>query len=457
MKTKAVLLTLVILVVTFLIYTVSPSYAGPRPRTVLLSVRPLGDGLTVGQLQPGGQEWYQVNSASLKRDTDHLVVFNMVYRPGSHDVTPYVNFQVFTEEQLGRWLQGSSDAALGIGIFTTTDFDPDSAERIWTGSLLREETYYVRLFNNSATPVEYHLMTMSQPAQIVVAEPAVAGGEQPYVQPAAASIEANAPAVSGMGPSTSDAVLKPAASPDEARRRMIVAAIQSMSPEEAVAWLALAEQAGLLPGNAAATVPKTSPEEAPAAVNAPTETNQPSAEAAPAERALSPAELYPSVYPNRPLVLHDGANVGRLAPGGEHWYAFIRQDFDKQRFEHMALTMFATPTDGNRSHHINFQIYPASQLHIWLRGTPNAMVPMGQGQWVERDKDPLTGERLWSGDVVDGDTYYVRVFNHSDQVIDYYLITNDVINTELGERVFSANQFYPYVLYPPNSPAARNR
>jgi hypothetical protein len=85
------------------------------------------------------------------------------------------------------------------------------------------------------------------------------------------------------------------------------------------------------------------------------------------------------------------------------------------------------------------------------------MVPMGQGQWVERDKDPLTGERLWSGNVVDGDTYYVRVFNHSDQVIDYYLITNDVINTELGERVFSANQFYPYVLHPPDSQAARNR
>ncbi len=381
----------------------------------------------------------------------------MVYRPGNHNVTPYVNFQIFTQEQLERWLQGNSNAALGIGTFTTTDFDPDSAERIWTGSLLREETYYVRVFNNSAAPVEFHLMTMSQPAQIMVAEPAVTSGERAYAEPAA-STEANAPTVSETSPTTTEAVLKPAASPEEARRRMIVAAIQSMPPNEAVAWLALAEQAGLLPGNTVATVPKTSFEEATTAVNTPAETTQPTAEAAaPAERILSPAELYPSVYPNRPLVLHDGANVGRLAPGSEHWYAFIRQDFDKQRFEHMALTMFATPTDGNRSHHVNFQIYPASQLHIWLRGTPNAMVPMGQGQWVERDKDPLTGERLWSGDVVDGDTYYVRVFNHSDEVIDYYLITNDVINTELGERVFSANQFYPYVLYPPGSQAARNR
>lgn len=455
MKMKAVLLTLAILIASILICTVSPSYAGPSARTVLLSVQPLGNGLTIGQLQPGGQQWYELNSASLKSDTDHLVVLNMVYRPGNHDVTPYVNFQVLSQEQLERWLQGNSNAALGIGVFTTTDFDPDSAERMWTGSLLREETYYVRLFNNSATPVEYHLMIMSQPAQIVVAEPAVMGEEQTYAQPAA-SIDTNPPTSSGTTSITPEAVLKPAASPDEARRRMIVAAVQSMSPEEAVAWLALAEQAGLLPGNTVAAAPKTSSDGSATAVNAPPEVPQPTAEAAPAERTLSPAELYPSVYPNRPLTLHDGVNVGRLAPGGEHWYAFIRQDFDKQRFEHMALTMFATPADGNRSHHINFQIYPASQLHIWLRGTPNAMVPMGQGQWVERDKDPLTGERLWSGNVVDGDTYYVRIFNHSDQVIDYYLITNDVINTELGERVFSANQFYPYVLYPPDSQAARN-
>ena len=111
---------------------------------------------------------------------------------------------------------------------------------------------------------------------------------------------------------------------------------------------------------------------------------------------------------------------------------------------------------NNTSHHINFQLYPASQLHIWLRGTPNAMVPMGEGEWVSRDNDPQTGERLWSGTLVDGDTYYLRVFNNSDQVVDYYVMNQDVVNTELGERVFAANQYYPYVLYPAGSSAARN-
>mgnify|MGYP000400980063 CR=1 FL=1 len=243
------------------------------------------------------------------------------------------------------------------------------------------------------------------------------------------------------------------ATPDEARWQLVVQAVQSMPPDQATQWLVQASQLGMLPNSVPAT-PAQPPvaAEAPSAAPAP-----PPAETAAAE-PVAAAEKYPSIYPNAAMALHDGANTGRLAPGGEHWYSFIRQDFDDELFEHMAITMFATPTDGNTSHHINFQLYPASQIHMWLRGTPKAMVPMGEGEWVSRDNDPVTGERLWSGTVVDGDTYYLRVFNNSDAVIDYYLINQDVINTELGDRVFAANRYYPYVLYPAGSAVAtRNR
>ena len=171
-------------------------------------------------------------------------------------------------------------------------------------------------------------------------------------------------------------------------------------------------------------------------------------EAAPETASLS--DLYPSVYPTAPLALQDGVNVGKLAPGGEHWYTFIREDRDAEWFEFMPLTLFSTPTDGNTSHHINFQIFTGNQLQIWERGTPEDMVPMGAGQWVSRDKDPVTGERLWAGHVIDGDLYYVRIFNNSDQVIDYYLITNDVNNTELGDRVWAANPTYRRTLTQPS-------
>jgi len=52
--------------------------------------------------------------------------------------------------------------------------------------------------------------------------------------------------------------------------------------------------------------------------------------------------------------------------------------------------------------------------------------------------------------VIDGDLYYVRIFNNSDQVIDYYLITNDIVNTELGDRVWQANPVYRRTLWQPS-------
>ena len=52
--------------------------------------------------------------------------------------------------------------------------------------------------------------------------------------------------------------------------------------------------------------------------------------------------------------------------------------------------------------------------------------------------------------MIDGDLYYVRIFNNSDEVIDYYLITNDVTNTELGDRVWAANPTYRRTLYQPS-------
>ena len=451
MKIKVALSVVLMMVVSglFLAVPTSPLYAGPQRGESPRAARELTSGLNVGSLSAGGELWYHLGDRALGAGRDRLMVFNMVYRPGNHDVSPYVNFQIFSESQMERWLQGYADAVTGIGTFTTTDFDPDTSERLWSGSLFGDETYYLRLLNNAEVAIEYHLLAMSQPAEIVVVEPAVAGDERPRVERAAAvdSTPALAPEAAPQP------VRSNVATPDEARWQLVVEAVQSMPPDRATQWLAQASQLGMLPNSAPAAPaqPRISAE-APAAAPAPPP------EAAPAPEPVAASAKYPSIYPNAAMALHDGANTGRLAPGGEHWYSFIRQDFDDNLFEHMNITMFATPTDGNTSHHINFQLYPASQIHMWLRGTPNAMVPMGEGEWVSRDNDPVTGERLWSGTVVDGDTYYLRVFNNSDQVIDYYVINQDVVNTELGDRVFAANQYYPYVLYPAGSAVAtRNR
>lgn len=427
-----------------LIITAPPAAAGPEPGSSPHAAQSLSNGLNVGTLTPGEEFWYAFGSTDLGNPPAHTVVLNMVYKPGGHEVAAYVNFQILTSEQIDRWLQGYADQHVGMGTFTTTDFDQETAERLWSGSVLEDETYYVRLFNNSSQSVEYHLTALGQPeANASLVRPAS------NVTPASVY-------ESSLGLDTTS---------EETQWLLVAAAIQGMSTEDAAAWLMMANNVGWFPPNdtgagtsttASTTTSDTYsaqpsyvlPKGAAAVERA--ETVYAEVEAVPAAESLSLLDRYPNVYPYAPLALHDGVNVGKLAPGGEHWYSFIREDRDAEWLEFMPLTLFSTPSDGNSSHHINFQIFTANQLKLWRRGTPEDMAPMGAGQWVSRDKDPVTGERIWAGHVIDGNLYYVRIFNHSSRLIDYYLITNDVINTELGDRVWAANPTYRQTLWQPS-------
>ncbi len=430
-----------------LVITAVPAAANPDLGSSPYAAQTLSSGLNVGTLAAGEDFWYAFSSTELNDPPARTVVLNLVYKPGGHEVAAYVNFQVFAGQQIDRWLQGYADQYIGMGTFTTTDFDQETAERLWSGSLLPDETYYVHVFNNSTQSVEYHLTALGQP-EVNALQPNSLARQASNVTPAA-SLESN---------------LGPGATSEETQWLLVAAAIQGMSTEDAAAWLAMANQFGWLPPNAlemgnattaGAVLPATysgqpglaSPERA--ALIETIEMPYSEAEAAPSVASSTLLDIYPNVYPTAPLALQDGANTGKLAPGGEHWFSFIREDRDSEWLEYLPMTLFSTPTDGNSSHHVNFQIFDGSQMQVWKRGTPEDMVPMGAGQWVSRDNDPVTGERVWAGHVIDGSLYYVRVFNHSDRVIDYYLITNDVINTELGDRVWEANATYRRTLWQP--------
>ena len=107
-------------------------------------------------------------------------------------------------------------------------------------------------------------------------------------------------------------------------------------------------------------------------------------------------------------------------------------DHDDEMIENMKMTMFFTPMTGFMSNRVNFEIFPASQYHIWARGDSDYMEHFGLGLWVSRDEDPNTGERLWNGTLVDGDRYLIKVKNGTPDEIDYYLFPDDVENAELG-------------------------
>jgi LPXTG-site transpeptidase (sortase) family protein len=148
-----------------------------------------------------------------------------------------------------------------------------------------------------------------------------------------------------------------------------------------------------------------------------------------ARRAVADAESGLSPFTALPLV--DGRNIGMLAPGESRWYEWV--PYSGETFQRQAdLTLFFTPDDGNRSYDVNFQIFPASQITGWYQGDASQMQNLGAGGVVSRDGNPVTGELLWSGWIMNNETFYVQVSNGTDVTIDFWLFTDNVIAAELG-------------------------
>lgn len=158
--------------------------------------------------------------------------------------------------------------------------------------------------------------------------------------------------------------------------------------------------------------------------------NQP---AAPAVEPAPPARFVPNPAPQLAAVLNPNVNKGSLEPGQETWYRFLVTDADQDIFEPMALTLVATPDDGNRIRHLTFDIFMAAEISKWSPGADSAMTNLGSGGIVYRDYNPWTGERVWAGWVIDGEDYFVRIRNVADAPMDFWLFAGDVYGPELGD------------------------
>ncbi len=141
----------------------------------------------------------------------------------------------------------------------------------------------------------------------------------------------------------------------------------------------------------------------------------------------------PGTDPNNALALETGVNEGDLAPGDERWYSVKIVDFDGESAEHLQLTLYQTPNGGNNVHRVHMDIFNAGDTHIWSRGNTEDMPHFGSGAIVTRDHDQQTGTLFWDGWLVDGNEYRIRVRNSSDEIIHYWLFTDDIWNVELGE------------------------
>jgi len=110
--------------------------------------------------------------------------------------------------------------------------------------------------------------------------------------------------------------------------------------------------------------------------------------------------------------------LGHLAAGQEQWYAVKVAEIDGALRQPLALSLFATPGDGNAIEKVHMDLFPGSYAAYWSAGdlTAEAVTTFGRGRIVERDDqgDPRLGTLVWRGDVNNNEPVFVCLRNDND-------------------------------------------
>jgi hypothetical protein len=485
------------LMVIVLLAVTAPVLANTTPAGKLLNLsfssntgytvqtaQPLSKGVTVNQLHPGEENWYSYSRASFGDPNFSWISLAMRLENGANVSSEQVNFQVFADKLTGSLSETAAlpEESLGLGIPSPLPMaDQSLVETFWTGQMDEGAQYYVRIFNHSPFELEYHLEAKAEQPAVSGAIPAslnstmnraeALNARQMVWSLTAQAIEHQSAAEAAVWLQNAQAVgwiitegtaPENAPKPGEADRQMLwnltAQALEGQDAEAAARWLAQADALGWL------AVPLNTLKNP--ADDLRLENTGDDDDGGGGDSELPPAQPVPpdepetytpiNIYPNNPLTFDfSHVNSGRLPPDGEHWYELIRDDLDDDLIEDLALTMFFTPSQGYLSNRVNFELFPAGQYHIWSRGDADYMENFGAGMWVSRDKDPNTSERLWSGSLVDGDRYLLKIKNGTAEVVDYYLFPKDITNAELGNPTLHKSDNLNGRVAPASSPPTR--
>lgn len=489
--TYKTLFTYSLIMITLLLVAV-PVFANTTPGANLLdfslksetghtpqAARPLTKGINLNHLNPGQEEWYIFSRETLNAPDLAWISLAMRYESEAIIEAEQVNFQILAQTVDNSWFQQPDvpEEVLGQGArspLRTTN--QNVSEAFWTGPVAEDDVYYIHVFNRSPFSLDYVLEAKAEQPAVSGATPASVNsiiGNTDTLDARQLAWALTAQAVENMDADraaswmqraqaagwivTAGTLAENVPNPGEADPQVLwnltAEAIEGLDAETSARWLIEADSLGWLSiplGTAKDPNPVTNPGSSGGDDGG---EGNPPAEPIPPDVPYTPV----NIYPNNPLEFNlNHVNSGRLAPYGEHWYSLLRDDLDENQFEDMQMTMFFTPRDGYLADRVNFEIFPASQYQIWARGDADYMEHFGLGMWVSRDDDPETGERLWSGSLVDGDRYLIKVKNGTPDVVDYYLYPGDIEHAELGNpTLYQANGIagrIPYAAAPPTRP-----
>jgi hypothetical protein len=455
---------------------------------------PLQDGKNVGLLASGEARWYKLSRTATDGAFQRQMDLTLFFTPDDGQRIHRVNFQVYPADQITRWYwkDASQMQNMGAGSIVSRDGNPVTGELLWSGWVMDNDTYYVQVFNGADTTIDYWLFTdnvisaeLGESSALARTVDVPLGTDPNYPLPLAPYLQqGQLPAgrevwysvvyddfdSESYEPHTFTFV----ATPDDGNRihrvgfeifplgqlhiwqrgdtdQLVNLGAGSVVSRDEDPLTGERLWSGWLMDGEVYLVKMYNHSDV--AMNfwlfqddvLHPELGEPSP-------PPSLAHVPPGTDPFHTLPLELSVNVDKLEPGQERWYSFVRDDFDGENYEAMALTMMFTPDDGNRAHRVGFELIPADQLHSWARGDVDQLRNFGAGSVVSRDGNPVTGELLWSGWVMDGETYYLKVHSDADVPVDYWLFAGDVIRAELGEPSQSSPAAEVPVGTDPNQP-----
>ena len=119
----------------------------------------LTSGVSTGILGPGQRRWFRVTPDQYREQYQNMHL-SMFFTTNDDSPRHPVNFELYTGNDVMEWQQGNkSDLSnFGAGMPVSRDGDLRVGERIWQGTVLRDETYYLAVDNNSDARIDYWLV-----------------------------------------------------------------------------------------------------------------------------------------------------------------------------------------------------------------------------------------------------------------------------------------------------------
>jgi hypothetical protein len=139
-----------------------PPGAGP-PEAI-----PLEIGTTSGTLEAGQEIWYRFYYRDRYNDDtpSHEFIFYLTNTPVDNIRARHADFAIYPAGQLHLWTRGTVDELEPLGTSAPspniTD-DVRSLQVLWTGHLMEEQYYYIKVVNHDIGLLDYELEIQGGP------------------------------------------------------------------------------------------------------------------------------------------------------------------------------------------------------------------------------------------------------------------------------------------------------